>query len=330
MESRKRINITFSVARVFAIISVISAHTNLGSPEWAAKMINALGSIGVVIFIILSGYFYRPEKYPSILMMLSEKAKTIGIPWIVMGSLSYISGAIVSDGFSIARWAEYLIGKGSFLYYLPVLIICYIIFYKQNSIAYLISGVVTVISVYATAFGQLDGVIETLHITHYLNVLNWVGYFGLGCYLRSLNTDKLYSFISKSMGYSVPLFIVCYICICVFRIKSGYFSYIGMPYQLLGALAAIGMSTLNWLDKKLIHTVSNMTFAIYFVHMAMIGLVDIVFKINIFTKLLAPLIVLFFSAVLLYTGYLCAKHIKLEKLYCTLTGMRMNRNIQSH
>ena len=66
MQNSKKLNIAFSIARVFAIISVIAAHITLSEPHWVYKMINAIGSIGVVVFIILSGYFYKPEKYDNI------------------------------------------------------------------------------------------------------------------------------------------------------------------------------------------------------------------------------------------------------------------------
>ncbi len=329
MESNKKINIAFSVARVFAVISIISAHVNISSPKWADKMVSAIGSIGVIVFIILSGYFYRPEKYQNVFRMLLEKTKTVGIPWVVMGSLSFVSGAIVTDSFSIVRWITYLLGYQSFLYYLPVLMICYIVFYRQSKIGYMICGAMTVISVYATALGLLDGVTATLHLTNYLNIFNWIGYFGLGCYLRSVDKDKLYRFLRRSTVFSVPAFIVMYVLICIFQIKTGYFSYIGMPYQLVAALAIAGVSTAACLDHKVIHTVSNMTFTIYLVHMPLIGLIDVIFKLNIVTKLLAPLIILLSTVILLYIGYLCARLIKLEKLYGILTGMRIDRDIKN-
>lgn len=329
MQNSKKLNIAFSIARVFAIISVIAAHITFSEPHWVYKMINAIGSIGVVVFIILSGYFYKPEKYDNIFGLIKDKFKSIVIPWVLMGSLAFLSGAIVTNSFSIKRWVTYILGYNSFLYYLPMLFLCYLIFFKQSKLIMLLSGILTVASVYCTAFGFIDNIIKTIYITNYLNILNWVGYFALGCVLRKVNKDKLYNFIKKSVFVFLPAAIIIYVLICVFDIKTGYFSFIGMPYQIISAFAIFSVSLWNVFDKKIMHIISNMTFTVYLVHIPLIGLLDVVFEMNILTKLLSPVFILAVTVFCLYIGYLIAKLIKLDKIYCRVAGLRIDRDIKS-
>lgn len=55
------VNKILSVSRVFAILSVIVAHsrnTNLGI---ASIITERIGSLGVVLFFFISGYYFNPK-----------------------------------------------------------------------------------------------------------------------------------------------------------------------------------------------------------------------------------------------------------------------------
>ena len=328
MSSKRQLNITFSIARVFAVLSIVAAHVSINGPEFITNMIRAVSSIGVTVFIILSGYFYRTQKYNSVFELLKDKFKTIIIPWLVMGTFTYVYYAVVSGGFSVSKWILWLLGYKTFLYYLPMLMLCYIIFYKRNKITLYGAILITVISVYCTAFGFLDGTIDALHITNYLNVFNWVGYFAIGCLLQQLDPAEIYDFFKNNRVIILVTFLVCYVLVCVFGINTGYFSFAGMPFNVLGASTVAGISTVSWLDKKLLHNISNMTFGVYLIHMPIIGILDTVYNINVITQLLAPLIVTATSLVILYIGYLVAKVIHIDNLYSAVTGIRLSRNIK--
>ena len=328
MNYKKQLNISFSVARVFAVLSIVSDHVTIESPEGVSRMRNSVGSIGVIIFIILSGYFYHTEKYSSVFAMLRDKAKSVVIPWIVMGSLTYLYNAAAGSGFDIKNWLLWIIGYKTFLYYLTMLILCYLIFFKRNRATIYASFLITLASVYLTAFGVLDSTVEALHITNYLNILNWVGYFAFGCLMQEFGHENIFKFLSKTKYIFVGVFVLCYVLICVFDIRTGYFSYVGLPYQLLGATAMAGISTVNVFDKKIIHNISNMTFGVYLLHMPIVGLFDRVYNITAVTKLFAPMIVTVICLIILYVGYWISNSIKLNKLYAIVTGVRLDRNIK--
>lgn len=327
MNYKKQLNISFSVVRVFAVLSIVSAHIVIGSPVWLSRMINSFGSIGVVVFIILSGYFYHTEKYKNVFAMLKDKSFSIVIPWVVMGSFTYLYNAFAGNGFDIKSWLLWIVGYKTFLYYLTMLMLCYMIFFKRNSITIYVSLLITVVSVYLTAYGVLDSAMKMLNITNYLNIFNWVGYFAIGCFMQEIDDEMIFNFLNKTKYIFAGLFVLCYALICVYDIKTGYFSYIGMPYQLLGAIAMTGVSTMDVLDKKIIHSISNMTFGIYLLHMPIIGLFDRIYNINIVTKFFAPIIVMLICLMILYTGYWISNRIKLNKLYSIATGVRLDRKI---
>jgi len=327
MYKQNKLNITFSVARVFAVISIVSAHVNIGQPQWAHKMINAFGSIGVIVFIILSGYFYNSKKYKNILQMLKEKSKTILFPWFAFGSFYYLWSVFAgAKTFNILSWINYILGNGTFLYYLSILMLCYFIFYKRNKIVMYASMLLSVISVYLTAFGLLDGIIDALNITNYLNIFNWIGYFAIGYLLQEKKNQEIIDFLKQTMFVSVSLFLMLYAIICIFNIQTGYFSYIGLLYQLIGAWAIFSISTLPVFDKSIVHNISNMTFGVYLLHMCVISSVLKVCSLTLITKFFAPAFVVIVCLVIFYVGYIISRKLHIDNLYCMVTGMRLKRN----
>lgn len=280
--SQGKINISFSIARVFAILSIVAAHVSIKSPELIAKIVSTGSSIGVITFIILSGYFYHSSKYNNVFSMLKGKAAAIFCPWLFMGSAVYLYNAILSGGgISPIKWILYIIGYKTYLYYLTVLVLCYLIFYKRNRTTMYISMGITAV------------------------------------------------FLRKTRYIAIAIYLAMYAVIVILNIPTGYFSYIGMPYQLIGVWCILGISTFDFLDIKLLHKISNMTFGVYLLHMIIIGLSDRIYMLNSVTKLISPVIVAGFSLIVLYIGYFIASKIKLGDLYCTLTGIRMKRDIKS-
>ena len=186
----------------------------------------------------------------------------------------------------------------------------------------------TVISVYLTAFGLLDGVTDALNITNYLNIFNWVGYFAVGYLLQDVKCQAIYDFLKQTTFVSIPLFLVLYAVICIFNVKTGYFSYIGLPYQLIGAWAVLSASTYSVFDKNVMHRISNMTFGVYLLHMFMISPVLKICSITTVTKLFTPVAVIVVCLVIFQVGYMISQKLHLDNIYCTITGIRAKRNIK--
>ncbi len=324
----KKINITFSIARIFAILSIVSAHIVFDEPKWAYITIKNFGSVGVIVFMILSGYYYNPSKYTNIGKMLYDKLFSLGIPWLIMGTAAYLPFAIANNQLGISTWLLFIIGKDSGLYYLTMLILCYIVFFKQKKGLIYLAMILTGISLYTTAFGLLDSIIYPLNLSNFLNFFNWCGYFAIGCRLKDTDPQILYRFLQKSSIITMPMFMIISILFIIEGYVTGYFTVTGLPYQLLGTLAIGSVSTLSFLDSKLVHTLSNLTFGVYLIHVPLIAVINVIFEVSTVTKLLAPAITVVITSLVLYIGYRIAKIIHIDKLYMCVCGVRLNRNIK--
>lgn len=57
----RNINTILSIARVFAILSVIIAHARNANLGYVSVVTERLGTIGVVLFLFISGYYFKPQ-----------------------------------------------------------------------------------------------------------------------------------------------------------------------------------------------------------------------------------------------------------------------------
>lgn len=314
----------FSTARIFFLVSIVSAH--LYFPEtFSSIALSRLGTIGVVGFLVMAGYFYRPEKFGSFFVMLKKKATSIGVPWFAMGTITWLYTAIVNpDRRSIIELFKWISGNGTFLYYMPVLIFCFIVFYKYNKTTLVLAGMLNIVSVMLTATGLIEPVIDSLQITNYLNVFNWLGFFAVGMFLQELKEEKLLQFFTKNRIIFLILFGVCYVFSLVFSdVELDYFSYLAIPFEAIGVLAGFSASTFNFADNKLFSKLSASSFTIYLLHMIFIGLLDGFLAGFAVLRLLSPLIIIAISFACLMIGFGISKRLKLDRLYCLLTGLRL-------
>lgn len=176
------------IIKSLAILSVVSAHCYMlplgqkGFSQYCALLMRNFGTVGVLCFFIMAGYLYHPEKY-SARQLIINKIKTIVLPWFVAGCC-----AVIINGYKPFIAIPYILGYRSMLYYLPMLIVCFIIFYfsimrqKYICIGMIIVTFASTIWFYdlfyqvlLTPFG-----IDPEEWRGYLNPLNWLGYFALG------------------------------------------------------------------------------------------------------------------------------------------------------
>lgn len=289
------------ILKGFATISIVSAHcAKVGNQtnnlnilfSW---ILNQVGSIGVGIFFLISGYlFYKDNN--TFINFFKKKIRTIFIPWIVTGTLVYIYIYLRKYSLEISTWIKFLLGDGSYLYYLTLLMIFYIgFFYKKDNIN-ILKGIIFIftISIIITANGILDG------INPYLNPFNFIGYFSIG-----LLISKKYSLLE--IGYKLNkykfLLLVLYIAglsiVRVLKISTGYWGHSTLVIQPIAILLIFSLQNSKFkLNKGLIYIGRN-SFAIYLLHMPFAGIIA-----NIFTRLnlwiitlLRPLIVIMITII---------------------------------
>ena len=322
----QRISAAITVAKAFALISIVCAHIGFsaGTPYAITKIYSAIASIGVVCYLFAAGYYYNPPKY-TFAGLLKNKATTIVLPWAFLGTIMYLYNAILSKNLSIIGYLKWIIGNGSFLYFMTVLVICFLIFYRANKIVLIASIVVNLISLALTATKVIDPVIKVLHITNYLNVFNWIGIFVIGMLVKRVPAEKFYLFIRKTRFVFLGLFAVAVALVCVFNVGVGYFSYVGIWLELLGTLAILGISTAKIFENKFVFDVSNLSFTIYLVHMMVIGVFDRLYNIHPITQAMAVFIIIGISYIALSIARWAIRFVKLEKYLFPLFGFRARK-----
>lgn len=315
----------FTVSRVFALISIVCAHINFEGAVGRAYSI--LGSIGVIAFLFMSSYYYRPEKFSSFFGMLKNKFISIGVPWIFLGTVVYLYNGMLSNKLSLMSYFKWIIGNGTYLYYLTVLFLCFTIFYKPSKTLNIVSIILTLISLILTAAGVMKPIVEFLHITNYLNIFNWIGIFSLGQLTRSADPKKLFEFFGAVRIYVILTFLLVAVLLVIFKkVEVGYFSYIGIYFELLGVLCIFCVSTWKVFSNKFFVSIANNSFAIYLIHMVLIGVMDRVYNIHTITQIISSLLVIAVAHIGLQICRFIIKKIKAEKFLNPLFGFR-NRKI---
>ena len=319
----KRMSVTITVARALSLISIVCAHIlfTVDTPAVLDKVYSVLGSIGVICYLFSSAYYYNPQKY-GFVGLLKNKALTLCVPWLFLGTVSYLYNALLSKNFGIVGYCKWIIGNGSFLYFMSVLVICFLLFYRTNNIILFSAIGINLVSLVLTATGIIEPLINILHITNYLNVFNWIGVFALGMLAKQLSAEKLYSFLKNTRYIALALFVVAVVLVCVFEVQTGYFSYVGIWLELLGMWAILGASTFGYLENRLVFDVSNLSFAIYLIHMMVIGVFDRLYNIHLVTQIFAVFIVIAISYVALFVVRWVIKLVRLEKYLYPLFGFR--------
>ncbi len=316
----------FSTARIYCLISIVSAHMYFPG-TFATDFLFRLGTVGVTLFLIMAGYFYKPSKFTSIWALLKNKATSLCIPWLFLGSLTWLYNAILSSQFrSVSGYLKWVLGSGTYLYYMPVLLVCFLLFYKAPKFILWLSLPITVTSILLTASGILNSTVRFIGINHYLNIFNWIGFFALGMILQNIDSEKLFLFFKKFGFLNVALFLIAFTLLLVFKdVQYSYFSYIAIPYELIGCMAILSLSTMSLTKFAFFRGLSNISFSIYLLHMPLIGILDVLMNVSEITRLLSPLFIIAVSFAVLFVGQFISKKIRFEKIYILLTGARTSK-----
>lgn len=288
------------IIRFLCIVSVICAHfsgkvfsTFTGIPLFLFYCCKVYGTVGVVVFFILSGFLYnnKDKKFSEV---LGKKIKYILLPTYIAAVVCYTVTHI--NNFSIKELIIYSYGGGSLYYYITVLMFCYVVFYFIGSNMWLLYGAIILNIVSILLFASDIIMYEQLpfpYITSYLIVTNWIGFFAFGIILREKKMwEKVVLWAEKQIGILLVVFCIATILYVYFCADSeiSYFVYQSIPYELLGAITILGVSIKlkywNWLMD-----VGNSSFFIYLYHINIIGFISSKFCSNWFVVLLYPAIV---------------------------------------
>lgn len=305
--------------KFFAIISVICAHiaptsnNNIFSSKLSLLFDN-FGCVGVGIFLIISGYFFY-NNTKGLKEFLKGKIKTIFIPWLFVGTLVYLFVFGFKGTISFVEYIKFIFGYGSYLYFLSVLILLYLIYYKLKKNIYFLN-ITTILSIISIILTTIFG----YYSFSYLNILNWMIYFNIGIYIRKYNLDKM--IIKYVHKFKIPIILInifVFIFVIRYDVNIGYWSNNGVIYSLLTTILFI-----NIVDKlennKLVKYIGKNTMPIYLIHMPIAGVIVRISNLfgNPLIDLLKPTMTLLIT---IFVIYVYDKIFKKEEMKC-LIGVR--------
>lgn len=227
------------IMKSIAVFCVVCAHVSPipeGAGIWnyiAAGYLNYMGTMGVPVFFILSGYlFERNEK--SFGEFWKGKVKSVFIPWIFCETLLWLYVVLRKGGITFRSWLFFIIGYQHTTYYLTMLVIMYLVFWRIKKDWELTALIlVSVFSIICTGWNFGISFINEWTGTFYLNPLNWICFFAAGmlicrkdCLIYLIGkTEKIvlllvltsvayYAAVERNGGGNRILFPICVIITC--------------------------------------------------------------------------------------------------------------------
>lgn len=318
----ERINSILNVAKCLAIISVILAHCRSTDYGFLSTITERIGTLGVLTFLIMGGYYFNIEKY-GFIPFFKNKLKTIFIPWMFTGTVVYLIGL----HFNLIDWLLWIVGYKTYLYYLTIIMSCFLIlsfFSKRKHLYFFIF--LTILSISLTSYGYIDLLVFKLSkgnivFYNYLNIFNWLGFFSVGILLKK-NMGHFLFFLNRKVVYIVALYLLClFLSLYIEPQSGGYFSKMTLPMEFIGVICLFSLSTLQVFKGLILKKIAELSFGIYLTHFLMFPIRKYL-PAYPFMEFINPLIILGLNSILLLLGLRISKLIKLDSLYCVLLGIR--------
>ena len=257
----KQVSNIFWISSAIAIYMVVCAHCTYDN-YYLERITRIFGSIGVPVFLVRSGFYLNIEEPTK--RFWFKKLKSIIIPWLIISPCLYVFSIFRNiASFSLVDCVLYCIGYETWLYYIFILIVYYVVFrlLKEEWFLY-VSIVLFVISNILDVYGMnwLSN-----FSTPYLNFFNRIGYFAIGILLSKNDVfDKLVN--------NRKLSVICMIMVIPLGIPFVWW-YTGLAptllliiYRLLCVYFVLIIAKKIQNEKWLI-SVGKDTFLVYFLHM---------------------------------------------------------------
>ncbi len=291
------------ILKAFAIFGVICAHVSFVQEDAdvisikCGELLNYFGTIGVPIFMILSGYLFEKNK-KNFAEFWKKKLVSIVIPWIFCETLLWLYIVVRKGGASFLKWLLFILGYNHSTYYLSVLFILYILFWgKIKNWKLYIMFALSIFSIVSTGWHIGINYMNSLFGTFYLNPLNWVSFFVVGIIISKKNLLIKYA---EWCSQWMVLLIVLSSTYFTIMVNKGEVIYYFSKYALFAHMInvsfvmGIGYFFLRYDKKKVLIFIGEISFSIYLLHQFITGaVIQITSKINsFFIIFMRPYIVL--------------------------------------
>lgn len=254
---------TFYAYKAMAILFVVMMHC-IYSTRPVSRVAGALGILGVPIFFFTSGFFFDRQETTKVFW--KKKMRSVVIPWILYGILLYLFACALNNFSKVELpFLNWIFGYGSWLYFVPVLIQCFILFrICDNKWFDVVVFLLFILSNVLCVCGILK---DQSWCTQYQMVLNWCGFFQLGMYARKhiLAVMKL---LNKNPVRAAAVGLWILSAIYYFNSNHvGYWSPVALVHELLGIVAFFVIADTCLKKVNLLVDIGKNTYVIFFLHM---------------------------------------------------------------
>ena len=271
------------VMKSLAIFSVICAHVASvleTANAWncmASNFLSYMGTMGVPTFFLLSGYLFERRR-KSFGDFWRGKVKSIFIPWLFCETLLWLYVVVRKGGITLKAWGLFIIGYKHTTYYLTVLIVMYLLFWRIKRDWELVGLIsVSLLSMICTGWNLGITFINEWFGTYYLNPLNWMCFFAVGILIS--RNDYLIYFANKSRKV-VPLLAlisILYFFIVMITGKGfAYFSQYALVAHIVNISLIFGLAEnilkISGQVKEFAIYVGKISFSIYLLHQFIAGI----------------------------------------------------------
>jgi surface polysaccharide O-acyltransferase-like enzyme len=266
---------SLALLKVVAIYSIVSAHVDISEDAlgvfYALKIgYYIVGSMGVGLFFIVvgCGLAARPRGLESTLKKLGS---FYVLPWIASGSAVYAYIYFRKPELALT-WQDFLIGNGSYLYFMPVF--CFFLILGSFLRHKLLRFTALLMSLIYSVSGQN---IMPFGINEHLNPLLWIPYLVFGYSLEGGFRNSRETFRSVEF-----LLIAIFAFFSVFFADDNFVSRGGLNYQsaalifLVCSFGAIVAYSSPAAHLPSIDRLSENTLFVYLWHMPFIGLLNFI------------------------------------------------------
>ena len=264
----KGLAIFFVICAHMAELPEVTSDANL----FCGALLTSLGALGVPVFFILSGYLFVKSRAVGFGEFWRRKLSTVFLPWIIWATAIYFYVALRRGGIGVTGWLRFAVGVDTPFYYLTSLVLLYLIyFYGKSSRRFIISlmGVSLLMNIATSLF--YDEL--ALYIDPFLNVFNWMLYFGAGMlFAQSGNIDELGKRFSKTKYIASAAAAAVLAVILLSGRTMAYWKIYSIPVYII-VIYAIAAASYSEKQGGLLALAGKYSFGIYLLHQPVASIV---------------------------------------------------------
>lgn len=325
---------TIYIVKAFAVLSIICAHCCgvLEGSSFAnvvsSTFLSSLGSIGVGVFLFLSGYLMFFTQKNATAFFLS-KIRTLLVPWLLCGTAVYLYITLRKGNLSVFGLVKWLLGVDTYLYYMTVLSVLYVAFFFIRKRKWVLIAALCLSGGWNIVLGILrEGTLgETVAI--YLDPIRFAFFFVLGLLVANLSLgERLFAVCKRYAVLLGGLLLTLLTILSVCGEKVDYFKVYYIFVELLALATIVGASAVAASNADILSAlltyVGKISFSIYLLHIPIAGIVANLFKrVDFFAvTLMRPFVVLFVVCVAVWAVMKILPKGKLSAILSTLIGAR--------